>query len=309
MRTTAFRLSGWCREAIAAALLVAWIGVAGCSQEQAQTLTIAYSADLRGAIYPCDCPGKEYGGLGRRATFLEAVRDTAENLLILDGGDFFGREIDFGGAKAEIVMNSMALMGYDGMAVGESDFGFGVDYVVSRTAELGLPVLAANLYDAKTGKRLFKPSARLELPNGLEVGLIGVVGNGLELPPQVPVGALEVTDPVEAVESEVAAFEDGVDIVVVLAHLPEIKARGLAEKVPEIDLIVCGHDGRQPRKNRRFGNAFILLVPKEGTHAGVAHAIVGKDGGISSLTTDLTPLSERIDDHEAITDLIRSHGL
>lgn len=309
MRTAAFRLIGLRRAAIATAFLAAWFGVAGCSQEQAQTLTIVYSADFRGAINPCDCPGKEYGGLGRRATFLETVRDTAENLLLLDGGDFFGREIDFGTAKAEIMMNSMALMGYDGMVVGESDFGFGVDYIVSRTAELGLPVLAANLYDAKTGELLFSPSWRLDFPDGLKVGLIGVLGDRLELPPQVPEGALEVTDPVAAVEREVAAFEDSVDVVVVLAHLPEIKARKLAERVPEVDLIVCGHDGRQTRKNRRFGNAFILQVPKEGTHAGVAFAVVGKDGGIRSLTTDLTPLSEWYEDHEAIKELFRAHGL
>ena len=297
------------RAAAAAGLLVVWLGVWGCSQEKPQTLTVAYSADLRGAIDPCDCPGKEYGGLARRATFLEAVRDTAENFLLLDGGDFFGSEIEFGPEKAEIVVNSIALMGYDGLVLGESDFGFGIDYIVDRTAELNLPVVVANLYDAKTGEPLFPPSRTLDFPNGLIVGIIGVMGNKLKLPPQVPEGALQVTDPLAAVEREVAALVGEVDVVIVLAHLPAVEARKLAETVPGVDLVVVGHEGHQPRKIRRFGNAFVLQVPKEGTHAGVAFAVVGKEGAVSSLTSDLTPLSDSYKDHEAIKDLIRAHGL
>jgi 2',3'-cyclic-nucleotide 2'-phosphodiesterase (5'-nucleotidase family) len=297
------------RPLIAAVLVGAWLGVTGCSQEPPKTLTVAFSADFWGAVDPCDCPGKEYGGLGRRATFMEAVRDTAENLLLLDGGDFFGSDIAFGTSKAEIMLGSMAMMGFDGLVVGEKDFGFGVDYIVSRTAEMDLPVLAANLYRAETGELLFSPSRTVEFSDGLRVGLIGVVGDKMKLPPQVPEGALNITDPAEAIQREAAAFGAGVDVIIVLAHLPEMKVRKLAENVPEIDLIVYGHEGRQQRKVRRFGNAFILGVPKEGSHAGVAYAVVGEQGGIGVLTSSLTPLSDRYADHEAIVDLFREHGL
>ena len=297
------------RWAATAWLFAAWLGLLGCAREEPKTLTVVYSADLRGAIDPCDCPGKEYGGLARRATFLEAVRDTAENLLLLDAGDFFSREIEFGLEKAEIVVGSMALMGYDGVVPGEADFGFGVDYLLGRAAELNLPVVAANLYDAKTGELLFPPSTMVDFPDGLGVGIIGVMGDRLKLPPQVPAGALQVTDPVAAVEREVAAFAGEADVVIVLAHLPVVEARKLAERVAGVDMVVVGHEGHQPRKTRRFGNAFVLQVPKEGTHAGVAFAVVGKEGGVSGLTADLTPLSDRYKDHEAIAELIRAQGL
>ena len=100
------------------------------------------------------------------------------------------------------------------------------------------------------------------------------------------------------------------DVVVVVAHLPLLDARQLAKAVPEIDLIVCGHDGRPMRKkDQRFGNAFILQIPQEGKHSGLAFAVVGKKGGIRELTSNVLPLTSRYEDHPAVTELIRDHGL
>jgi len=295
---------------IVATVLVATIGLAGCSKEPAKTVTIAYSNDLLGTIYPCDCPGEEYGGLPRRASFLETVRDTTENFLLLDGGGFFGRDVAFGEAKAEVYMNSMAYMGFDGMVVGEGDFGFGTDYIVKRTGEAGLPILVANLYDVGTNELLFSSSSWVSYPNGLKIGLIGVIGDGLKFPPQVDPGTLRVTDPAAAIRRELANFDEGADVVVVVAHMPVIEARHLARAVPEIDLIVCGHEGKPLRKkNKRFGNAFILQIPKEGKHGGLAFAVVGKEGGIRELTSDITPLTARYEDHRAVMELLREYGL
>jgi 5'-nucleotidase len=296
--------------AIAVTVLIATIGLSGCSKEPAKTVTIAYSNDLLGTIYPCDCPGEEYGGLPRRASFLETVRDTTENFLLLEGGGFFGREVSFGEANAELYLKSMAYMGFDGMVVGEGDFGFGTDYIVKRTAEAGLPILVANLYDVETDELLFSSSSWVSYPNGLKIGLIGVIGDGLKFPPQVDRETLRVTDPAAAIRRELANFDEVADVVVVLAHMPLTEARHLAKAVPEIDLIICGHEGKPLRKkNQRFGNAFILQIPKEGKHGGIAFAVVGKDGGIRELTSDITPLSKRYVDHEAVMELIRAYGL
>lgn len=297
------------RTAAAVAFLAAWIGLSGCSKEPPQTLTVAFSNDLNGEIYTCDCPGDDYGGLGRRATFLESVRDSAGNFLLVDGGDIFSREAAFGTAKADVAVKSMALMGYHGVVPGEKDFGLGVEYIVNSTSDAGLPVLAANVYDAETDELLFSPSWTVDYPSGLRVGLIGVLDNMIALPPQVPDGALKVTDPVEAVEREVAAFKDGVDVVIVLAHLPLARAREMARNAPEIDLIVCGHEGRRTREIERNGNAYILQVPPDGWHMGTAFAVLDKEGGIRELTAELTPLTSRFLDQEAVTELFSAHGL
>lgn len=291
------------------AVLATCIVLSGCDKEPAQTLTVVFTNDMLGSIHPCDCPGQEWGGFARRATLVNAVRDTTANALLLDGGDFFGRGVDFGRVKAEVVTNSMALMGYHGVAIGESDLGFGVDYIVDQVNMAGLPVLAANLYNAATGELVFAPSSWVDFPDGPVVGLIGVMGKGLKVPPQVPKGSLKITEPAAAVEREIAAFGDDVDVVVVLAHLRMREAQQLAKEVPAIDLIVCGHEGSRLRDFRRFGNAYILQVPKEGKHAGVAFAVLDGEGGIRDLTGSLMPLSDWYEDDKAVAELIRERGL
>jgi 5'-nucleotidase len=295
---------------LAATVVIALFLFSGCSKKPAKTLTIAYSNDLLGTIHPCDCPGQEYGGLPRRASFLEVVRDTTQNLLVLDAGDFYGLDLGFGERKAQVYVNSMALMGYDGIAVGEAELGFGTDDFVRRVSDAGLPVLAANLYDANTNQLLFPPSTRVEYPDGLSVGLIGIMWDGLVFPPQVESGSLRITDPKEALRREISGFAGGVDLVVVVAHCPLTVARNLAKAVPEIDLVICGHEGKPLRKkDQRFGNAYILQIPKEGKHAGLAFAVVGKDGGIGRLSSESVPLTSRYEDNPVISELIDEYGL
>jgi len=287
----------------------ACIGVTGCSKEPAQTLTIVYSNDLNGVIRSCGCPINDNGGLGRRATFTDIVRDSTTNFLLVDAGDFFGREVNYGKEKADITMKSMGLMGYHGVAIGENEFGFGADYIVDRVNATGLPVLGANVYDGETSELLFPPSWVVEYPGGLEVGLIGVMGSQLKLPPQVEPGSVRITDPVNAVRREVAELGEGIDVIVVLAHVFLRDAQAIASSVPEVDLVIFGHEGRPIRKLRRHGNAFLLQVPKDGTHAGAAFAVIGEDGGIRTLSNYMKPLSREFEDHEAIARLFQSYDM
>lgn len=304
-------ISGWQRTVVFAFLATTWVVVQGCSQEPAETLTIGFSNDLNGELRSCGCLVKDLGGLGRRATMVEIVRDSTENFLLVDAGDFFGKELNYGKEKADVTMKSMAWMEYDAVVVGEKDFGFGVDYVVKRTKEIGLPVITANLYDAITDTLLFPPSWVVEFASGLEVGLIGVLSDGLKLPPQVPAGRIRITDPVQAVKREVEELRDQVDLVIVVAHVIRREAQTIATEVPEVDVVVFGHEGRTTGKGktRRFGNAFLLQGPSKGLFMGVAFAVLDGNDGIRRLSKFQTPLSKDLEDHEAIAKLFRSYDM
>jgi hypothetical protein len=291
-------------------LVVFWLVSAGCSQERSETLTIAFSNDMNGEIRSCGCAADDFGGLGRRATVLHIVRDSTENFLLLDAGDFFGRDLNYGKEKADVTMKSMVLMGYDGVVLGEKEFGFGVDYIVKRTEEIGLPVLAANLYDAGSDSLLFPPSWVVNFASGLNVGLIGVVGSLLKMPTQVPTGRLRIGDPKRAVQREIEELGDDVDIIVVLAHMPRGEAWKIVSDIPDVDLVVSGHDGKPMRTIRRVGNGFILQNSSKGLYMGVAFAVLQKDRrGIGKLTNQFLPLSQIYQDDEAISKLFRSYDM
>lgn len=302
---------GWHRTVLFSFAVAIWVAVAGCSQEPPETLTVVFSNDLRGEIRSCGCPANDFGGLGRRATLLETVRDSTDNFLLVDAGDFFGVELNYGKEKADVTMKSMAWMGYDAVVLGEKDLGFGVDYIVRRTQEIGLPVMVANLYDARADTLLFPPSWVVDYPSGLRVGLIGVMGNRLKLPPQVPEGTIRISNPVEAVKRELDEIREEADYVVVVAHASRREAHAIATYVPEVDVVAYGHEGRPSGKgrNRRVKNAFLLQSPADGLFLGVAFAVLDGGGGIRALSEYQHPLSKDYPDHEAIAKLFRSYDM
>lgn len=270
---------------------------------------MAFSNDMEGNIRSCGCLTKDYGGLGRRATFVHLVKDTSQNFLLLDGGDFFGTGINYGKQKAEVTMKSMKIMGYHGVVLGEKDFGFGLEHITKRSSEIGLPVLLANLFDAASDTLLFPPKRVVTFPSGLKVALIGVLGNRLELPPQVDPGSVYLTDPVETVRIELESLDDHIDLIVVLAHMSRKEAEALSQQLPSVDLVIGGHQGRRMRQTPRFGNAFVLQAPRNGEYMGLAYCKLNRKRKIETLVSKTEALSERYKDDEMVAKLFAAYDM
>ncbi|MFH1755642.1 MAG: multiheme c-type cytochrome [Candidatus Latescibacterota bacterium] len=283
-----------------------------CGKSEAphnNTLTVAFSNDMVGEIRSCGCKTNDFGGLGRQATLVTMMADTSSNFLLLEGGDFFGSEINYGKEKADITMKSMAIMGYHGVVIGETDLGFGIEYLVLRSKQIGVPILAANLFDANADTLFFAASRQITTNGGLRVQLIGVMGSNLKLPPQVPPGSVRISDPVEAVRSELEAMDEAVDLVVVLAHMDRKDAFTIAQQLSRVDLIALGHEGRPMRKMRRIGNAFLLQAAKEGKYIGHAFCTLDADKRIETVTAEMVALDTGYPDDERVAKLFTAYDM
>jgi 2',3'-cyclic-nucleotide 2'-phosphodiesterase (5'-nucleotidase family) len=305
------KIRGRTRRSAAALAALAAAGVlAACAkQSPPERLAISYSNDLRGEIRSCGCASKDLGGLGRRATFLKALRDTTGDLLVVDAGDFFASSINYGVEKADLTMKSMALMGYDGAVPGEDDFCFGLEFLARRSREVKLPLIAANLYDTVADTLIFPPSRVVTLKSGRRVGLVGVMSPRVALPPQVPAGSLEIRDPLAAAQAAVDSLRASVDAVVVLAHMERGSAPRFAESLRGVDAVVHGHDGMPMRQQRRFGEAYLLQVAARGLYQGLAYLTFGPDGRAAAITDAVVPMDTRFEDDEAIAKLFRAYDL
>jgi 2',3'-cyclic-nucleotide 2'-phosphodiesterase (5'-nucleotidase family) len=293
---------------LASLILMVFLLHLGCSKEP-ERLTIVFSNDTMGKIRSCGCPKNDLGGLGRQATFVRTARDTAQHLLLLDGGDFFGTQINYGKEKADVSMKSMIRMEYDGIAPGEAEFSMGFEYFRDRAREIDLPVILSNVYDGQTGELLFPAHKIVTYPSGLRVGLIGVFGDKIPLPPQVEAGSIEIKSPISRVRSELKAIRAEVDLVAILAHMGFNEARDLAIKLDGIDIIILGHEGRPMRSTRQFNGAYLLQVPKEGRFLGVAHAVLNAERKIADLTVQQQPMSKAFIDDEAIVKLFKAYDI
>jgi hypothetical protein len=280
----------------------------GCSEREHQ-LTVAFSNDMHGEIRSCGCVTQDYGGLGRRATFLSGFRKRSENFLLFEGGDFFGLDVNYGREKADLTLQAMSYMGYDGIVVGEKDLSQGVDYLVEKVNKLRLPVVVANLFDAETNRLIFRPTRRFTSPSGLEVGVIGVISPTLAFPEQAPPERLRVGGAKAAVERELRSLRPKVDLVVVLAHVPLPRAHRIARDVQGVDFVVTGHDARPMRRIPRFGNAYLLTTADRGRYMGVGWGSFDRKRGIVELEGSIEALTPEYTDHEAIVKLFKTYDM
>jgi len=87
---------------------------------------LAYTAETRGNLLPCTCPGNPLGGLARRVGFLDSLRaGSTQPLVVVDAGSFFPNRADYPLLPESEVPRLLALhteaavaAGYDAIALG-----------------------------------------------------------------------------------------------------------------------------------------------------------------------------------------------
>jgi 2',3'-cyclic-nucleotide 2'-phosphodiesterase (5'-nucleotidase family) len=157
-----------------------------------------------------------------------------EHLLVLDAGDSLIKDrtpaISSSGKSS---IDSMNLMGYDAMALGEGDLAqLGVKAIRQRMEEASFPFLSANVYVTETGELLAQPYLVQEM-GGQRVAIIGLTGMA-----QVP--GIEIRDPLATVREIVDQVRPRADILILLSHAGLETNRQIAREVPEIHVIISG---------------------------------------------------------------------
>jgi Mg-chelatase subunit ChlD len=120
--------------------------------------TLLMTADTAGHIEPCDqCPtGRNQGGLARRATLIERLRgEHAPTVLLDSGGMLFGG--GGGASRANALTQFYNELKYTALNIGYRDFRKGKAATLSALESADFAVLSANLHDADSGERLFRP--------------------------------------------------------------------------------------------------------------------------------------------------------
>jgi len=213
-------------------------------------------------------------GLAQCGTLIDRLRSTAPNCLLFDNGDFLqGNPMgDFiayvrgmGPGQRHPVIEAMNTLGYDGAALGNHEFNYGLDYLLQSLSGANFPSVCANLMLSEGGtvrndRLLTNPYLLLDrtLTDGLGIAhpiRIGVIGL---LPPQVMIwdhkhlhGKAVTRDMIEAARAWLPQIrEAGADLVIALAHSgigPSHHADGMENaavplaRIDGIDVLLTGH--------------------------------------------------------------------
>jgi 2',3'-cyclic-nucleotide 2'-phosphodiesterase (5'-nucleotidase family) len=256
------------------ALLLGAAALLSASSLAAQTLTIYYTASLRGNLDGCNCERNRVAGLVKRAVFQRTIPRDA---LVLDAGDILDATRD-----PDLTREILAVyreLGYAAVGVGETEFSEGAEALAANAKRF--PFLAHNLSIRSPAGRWAPISAKpLMLTRaGVRIGILGISEPKMfEGQKDLKEGSLRFDDPVQtgtrlAAESR----RQGARLVIVLFHGEDAAARQLAEACPEVDLVLFGHAGWlvPPEK---VGRALVASPGEYGNRIGVLTLRLGPWG-------------------------------
>ena len=184
-------------------------------------LTIYFTSDLHGYIYPTDYRGQGEKELGLFKCASRFRKDG--NTLVIDGGDllqgsplgaFCHDTIGDGRAFAGI----MNRCGYDYVTLGNHDFNFGTDYLGSYLGNLNARCVCENV-SAKNGCAPLYPARVHTLENGLRVGIVGIVTdyvNIWERPEHI--ASIRISDPIPAAAAALEKLKSISDVTLCVYH-------------------------------------------------------------------------------------------
>jgi len=193
-------------------------------------------------VYEIVADGRGRGGFAEMQTLLEKERAQSKYHITTMNGDFLSpcilSTLDKGAHRIKL-FNEMDI---DVVVLGNHEFDFGPDEVLKRIRESKFPWLAANAIglDGKpfTGE---KQTIILDV-EGIKVGFFGLIT--VDTPNLSATGQKVCFLPLIHTAKEMVQNlkSQGADVIVALTHLHMPEDRRLAEEVPEIDVILGGHD-------------------------------------------------------------------
>ncbi|KRF60935.1 hypothetical protein ASG99_08370 [Bacillus sp. Soil768D1] len=183
---------------------------------------------------------------------IASMKNIESNSLLIDAGDAT-QGLPFANLrKGKDVITLMNAAGYDGMALGNHEFDFGLEQVLKNVALAKFPVISANtIYRGKpllAGINGNNGEFFIKEINGVEVGFFGITTQETAYKTN-PNNVKGVTfeDPFKTAQNQVDKLEkEGADVIVGIVHIgnetsSKLKSEDIAIEVDGIDVLLDGH--------------------------------------------------------------------
>ena len=221
------------------------------AKPRSRRLTILHTNDMHSRIEPFPDDGGRFanlGGMARRASLIQRIREEEAQVLLLDAGDIFQGTPYFNFYGGELEFKLMSKMGYEVATLGNHEFDNGINGFVEQLPHASFSFVNSN-YDF-SGSALHDSIKAFKIihKGGIKVGVFGL-GIQLEgLVARANYGPIRYQDPVAIAREMVEELNrQKCDLIICLSHLGyayesnRISDLKLAAQVEGIDLIIGGH--------------------------------------------------------------------
>jgi 2',3'-cyclic-nucleotide 2'-phosphodiesterase (5'-nucleotidase family) len=199
-----------------------------------------------------------------------------KKILLLDAGDLFFKkfasphpkdELNGLTEKAHLIVESLNLMGYDAIGIGDDDLSLGKEFLLELSGKAKFPFLSSNLLDEKSGKLLFQSYLVKEM-KGLKIGIFSLLSPETFLTSSDPrKKGIIVRDPIETAQEMIRELGPKTDILILLSHQGYSKDTELAQRVDGIQIIAGAHTGTSLNNPPVFKDTVILQNYPKGMYA------------------------------------------
>jgi 5'-nucleotidase len=235
------------------------------------------------------------GGLARVSTLRKQIIKDSPNTLFLFSGDTISPSVESIKYKGQQMIDAWNNIGLDYATLGNHEFDFGPDELLKRMKESRFQWIAANVLD-KDGKSFGgMPPFVIREMDGIKLGIFGILlpATTTTSRPGPDVKILGACETAKRIVPQMRAA--GAQIVVALTHLSMREDKELARCIPEIDLIVGGHE--HTLLQSLAGRTPIFKMTADARQLGRFDLTVDRaTGKLQSVDWEVIPVNDKIAD-------------
>ena len=186
------------------------------------------------------------GGAARFCTKIKSMYTEDCTPLVLFSGDIFNPSIMSTVTKGVHMVPVLKALNVNTCCYGNHDFDHGLEHLEKLAKDTEMPWLLSNVYDVKTKKPLAGGIVERVIEwQGMKIGMMGLVEKEwLETLATIEMDEVIFEDYVTVAKRILAGWAENnpVDLIVALTHMRVNNDTRLMQEVPEIDLVLGGHD-------------------------------------------------------------------
>lgn len=257
-----------------------------------------------------DSDGEAYrkaGGFARIATLFQQIREKHPGgVLTFDNGDTIHGTFPAVNSEGEALIPILNSIGFDAMTA-HWEFAYGPNHFKNIVEKLDYPMLAVNIFDEKTGKRVF-PAYQIIERNNLRIGVIGIAATIVDktMPESFSKGVYFTlgNEELPSIINHLREYEN-VDIVIVVAHLGFPQELKLAQEVNGIDVLLSGHTHNRLYEPVVVNNTILMQSGSHGSFIGRLELTI-TNKHILDFSHELIEVDQSLDPDPEVKQLVNS---
>jgi 2',3'-cyclic-nucleotide 2'-phosphodiesterase (5'-nucleotidase family) len=205
------------------------------------------------------------GGIARRATKIDEVREQGITTIVVDGGSCAPEYNRQGEIKFEVLLESFRQMKYDAISIGEREIMMHRDTynVGEKLKGTGIPIVTLNV--AYRGERL-RDEPLIIRRGEIRVGVFSLFISG-----DIPESAKKnwtIEDPEKVIDGALAYARKNADFVVAMLHgdLPQV--REFVKRHKGMDIVIVANSAMRLMRPEKIDGSLLICTENQGKYLG-----------------------------------------